>query len=888
MNKTMDVAATCRAVAADGAVLLKNEGGVLPLKSGSRVALFGRIQTDYYKSGTGSGGLVNVSHVPSVLEALRNEPSLTVDEELAQVYADWIAENPFDNGHGWGTEPWCQVEMPIDAETVWAAAARNDVAVVLLGRTAGESVDSADVPGSYRLSEAEDALIAKVYAAFTNVVVLLNVGNIVDLGFVERYGVSAVMYLWQGGMYGALSAADLLCGKAAPAGKLPDTQLRTLDGHPALHDFGNEETLIYSDDIYVGYRYFETFAPEKVLYPFGFGLSYTTFDVDCTATQDADSVTVSATVKNTGDHVGREVLQVYYGAPCGALGAPARQLVGFAKTRSLQPGEAEVLAVSFPIAAMASYDDSGVTGNRSCYVLEAGDYVVLAGTDVRCAAVVTTVNVGATTVVKQCEEALAPVQAFDRLCAEGDDRHPVHRTVPVRQTDIQARIRERLPQELEFTGDVGIRLADVAEGRRTMDEFVAQLTDTDLCALMCGEGPCSPKANPGAVGAFGGLTRALQALGVPPMCVADGPSGIRMDDGSKATSFPNGTLIAATWDEQAAEEMFAFAGEELRRYRVDSLLGPGVNLHRHPLNGRNFEYFSEDPLLTGKMAAAVTRGIGRYGAGATIKHFCANNQELARNDLNAVVSERALRELYLRCFEIPVHEGGDRVSIMTSYNRVNGQHTASQYDLNTTILRGEWGYTGFVMTDWWAKSNDEGGAGSVENLRAMVRSQNDVFMVTADVLKHPHNLMQSLSDGTLTRGELQRCAANLLRYMLQSQAMERVLRDGMPPFPGEDDMLVMVAQWENPPMDTDLPVGFGHEKPCEMLAVYSCDAAALAQVPLRVYVDGEPLFHATVSNTNGDIVAVTQRLSVPYGDHVLKIGADSSVKVKKLTIRQLR
>lgn len=883
-----DVATVCRAVAADGAVLLKNKDGVLPLKPGTRVALFGRVQTDYYKSGTGSGGLVNVSHVPSILEALRDEPSLTVDETLAKVYADWIAEHPFDNGHGWGTEPWCQVEMPIDAETARAAAERNDVAVVLLGRTAGEDADNADVPGSYRLSETEEALVATVCSAFSHVIVLLNVGNMIDLGFVEAYGVSAVMYLWQGGMYGALSAADLLCGKATPAGKLPDTQLRTLDGHPALHDFGNRQTLIYSDDIYVGYRYFETFAPEKVLYPFGFGLSYTTFDVAYTAMQTDKHVTVSATVKNIGAYTGREVLQVYYGAPCGALGTPARQLVGFAKTRRLQPGESDTLTVTFPIAAMASYDDGGATGNRSCYVLEAGTYTVFAGTDVHSAAAVTTVTVDATTVVKRCEEALAPVQEFDRLCTEGADRHPTYRATPVRQTDLSARIQERLPEEIDFTGDVGIRLTDVAEGRHTLEKFVAQLTDTDLCALTCGEGPCSPKANPGAVGALGGLTRELQALGIPPLCVADGPSGVRMDDGSKATSFPSGTLVASTWDEQAAEELFAFAGEELKKYRVDSLLGPGLNLHRHPLNGRNFEYFSEDPFLTGKMAAAVTRGIARHGAGATIKHFCANNQELARNNVNVVVSERALRELYLRCFEIPVKEGGDRVSIMTSYNRVNGQYTASQYDLNTTILRGDWKYTGLVMTDWWAKSSDEGGEGSTENLRAMVRSQNDVFMVTADVLKHPHNLKQSLADGTLTRGELQRCAANLLRYMLGSQAMERVLRDGMPSFPDEDEMLVMVAQWEKPPIETELPVGFGHEKPCEMLMVYSCDAAALAQVPVRVYVDGADLFHATVSNTNGDIVSVKQRLSVPRGDHVLKIIADPSVRVTKLTIRQGR
>ncbi len=887
MEKLTDVAACSRFAAADGAVLLKNEGRVLPLDNGTRVALFGRIQTDYYKSGTGSGGLVNVDYVPSVLEALREESSLCVDETLAAVYEAWIAENPFDNGCGWGTEPWCQVEMVPDADIVTAAAARNDVAVVVLGRTAGESRDNADVRGSYRLSDGEEALIAAVTAAFDKVVVLLNVGNMIDLEWAEQYGVSAVMYLWQGGMYGALSAADLLCGKTAPAGRLPDTQLRTLEGHPAMSDFGNGERLLYCDDIYVGYRYFETFAPELVRYPFGYGLSYTTFDIAYAAKAQDDAVTVTATVTNSGDREGREVVQVYYGAPCGRLGTPARQLAGYAKTRVLQPGESDVLTVTFPVAQMASYDDGGVTGHRSCYVLEAGEYVIFAGTDVRAAQPILTLTLDET-VVRQCEEALAPVQAFDRLCAEGDDRKAVYRPTPLRTVDVETRMRERVPQDIPFTGDVGIRLADVAEGRQTMEMFIAQLTDTDLCALMCGEGPCSPKANPGAVGAFGGMTRALQALGVPPMCVADGPSGLRMDDGSKATSFPNGTLVAATWDDALAEKLFAFAGEEMQAYRVDSLLGPGINLHRHPLNGRNFEYFSEDPLLTGKMAAAITRGIAKHGVGATIKHFCANNQEYERSSLDVVASERALRELYLRCFEIPVREGGANLSIMTSYNRVNGRWNASQYDLNTTILRGEWGFNGFVMTDWWAKSNDEGGDGSTENLRAMVRSQNDVFMVCADTLAQKHNLKESLADGTLKRGELQRCAANLLRYMLDSQAMKRVMRDGMPPFPDEDDMLIMVAQWENPPLDTVFPCAFGHEKPCEVLVVYTCDAEELAQVELRVRIDGHSKVVLTVSNTGGTSVTATQRISLPYEEHTIELAAHASVKVKKLIIRQAR
>ena len=297
-----------------------------------------------------------------------------------------------------------------------------------------------------------------------------------------------------------------------------------------------------------------------------------------------------------------------------------------------------------------------------------------------------------------------------------------------------------------------------------------------LCALVRGEGMCSPKVTPGTAGAFGGLSPKLQALGIPAICCADGPSGIRMDCGTQAFLLPSGTCLACSFNETLISDLYAWTGQEMRRNRIDLLLAPGMNLHRHPLNGRNFEYFSEDPLLTGKMAAAVIKGLQSSGVSGTIKHFACNNQEYRRNDAETVVSERALRELYLKGFAIALRESG-AFSIMTTYGPVNGLWTSSNYDLLTTILRQEWGYHGVVMTDWWAKGNQEGTDGSQQEVAAMIRSQNDLYMVTSGAENNGNgdNLHVSLEAGTLTIGELQRSAANICRAILRLPAYRRLV-----------------------------------------------------------------------------------------------------------------
>ena len=786
------LAQKAREAAAEGAVLLKNDNHVLPLREGSTVAVFGRIQTDYYKSGTGSGGSVNVEYVVNILDGLRQNPKVNVYEGLAKTYADWIKENPFDDGMGWAQEPWSQVEMPLSPAVVKDAKAHADTALVIIGRTAGEDKDNGNEKGSYLLSDAEEDMLGAVCKEFDRVAVFLNIGSIIDLSFLDRYTINALMIGWQGGQEGGNAAADVLCGDVNPSGKLPDTITYRISDYPSDQNFGSRDENKYTEDIYVGYRYFESFAKEAVRYPFGFGLSYTTFDVKTLdMTPDGD---LKVSVKNTGNMPGKEVVQVYVQAPQGELGKPDLSLIAFAKTRLLAPGEEEILTPSYPISRLASYDDSGKSGHKSAWVLEKGEYHIFVGTSVRNASSQFAFMVPETQVIKECEPAYLPVKSFYRLKPTPDGI--AYEPVPVRDYDLEARIQSRLPQELPPATKSGT-LRDVKDGRLTLEEFVAQFTDQELMELVRGEGMCSPKATPGIASCFGGITPSLDKYGLPIAGFSDGPSGIRMDCGTKATSLPNGTLLASTFNLPLIEELYELEGKELRKNKIDTLLGPGINIHRHPLNGRNFEYFSEDPLLTGLMAVSQLQGMHKVGVTGTIKHFCCNNQETNRHGANSIVSERALREIYLKPFEIAVCEGNAK-SIMSSYNPTNGTWTAGSYDLLTTILRKDWGYTGIVMTDWWAKVSDDQGKGDEKNLRAMVRAQNDLYMAVSDATKHNDNLEKSLKKGTLTRAELQRCAINICRFLMDSLSMEAMLHPDR--FPQEEGDAEFVNAYPHQPV----------------------------------------------------------------------------------------
>lgn len=771
-NKYLDTAAK---MVSEGIVMLKNENNALPLDADKEVAVFGRIQFHYYKSGTGSGGMVNVTKVVNILDGLIDN-GVKVNEKLLDTYRKWDRENPFDLGEGWGGEPWSQKEMPLDEGLVKETAKSCETAIVIIGRTAGEEQDNRLEAGSYLLSDDEIEMLTVVRKHFKKVVLFLNVGNIIDMTDINRIAPDSVLYVWQGGMTGGKGTADVLTGKVSPSGKLPDTIAYKASDYPSDANFGREENRdIYAEDIYVGYRYFETFAKDKVLYPFGFGLSYTGFEIKTEKAEITEgAVKLSVSVKNIGSYKGKEVIEVYCEAPQGRLGKAARVLCGFEKTRELVPQEEQMVEIAVDIAKLASYDDSGVTGNKSCYVLEAGEYKFYVGSDVRSAEYACSFEQGEDLVTERLTQSLAPVESFERIkpVCEGGAFSIGREAVPVSEVDESARRLEKLPKEIAYTGDKGIKLWDVKNGKNTMDEFIAQFSDYDLSCIIRGEGMGSPRVTAGTASAFGGVSENLNGFGIPAGCCSDGPSGMRLDCGTKAFSLPNGTMIASSFNKELTSELFTFMGLEMAANKVDCLLGPGMNIHRHPLNGRNFEYFSEDPFLTGKMAAAELKGMAGAGVTGTIKHFCANNRETNRHFIDSVVSERALREIYLKGFEIAVKEGGAS-SVMTTYGIVNGLWTAGNFDLNTVILREEWGFKGFTMTDWWANINVRGKEPDKTDLAAMARAQNDVYMVCPDGEKNDDNTLVALENGGIERCELQRNAANICGFLLHTNALKR-------------------------------------------------------------------------------------------------------------------
>ena len=409
---------TAREMAAEGLVLLKNDNKALPLKQGETVSVFGRMQNHYYKSGTGSGGMVNVARVVGILDALNECKDVNVNQKLAETYAAWDEEHPVELGLGWGQEPCSQAEMPVPEELVQEAGGEWDSASVLIARTAGEDQDNTLEKGAFMLTDIETDMLRLVRENFQKMVVLLNVGGLIDMSFLDTISPDACMYVWQGGMVGGYGVADVLVGDVSPSGKLTDTIAYDIKDYPAYDNFGGEERNFYAEDIYVGYRYFETFAKDKVRYPFGYGLSYTDFKIGVKhASLDFEKGVANICVKvtNTGKRLGKEVVQVYGEMPQGRLGKPSRVLIDFAKTKELVPGLSDELKFEIPLDRMASFDDSGVTGHRNCYVLEAGDYTIHVGNSIRNTTECLFFEIAETVELQKLQEALAPYEKFDRM-----------------------------------------------------------------------------------------------------------------------------------------------------------------------------------------------------------------------------------------------------------------------------------------------------------------------------------------------------------------------------------------------------------------------------------------------------------------------------------------
>ena len=887
-------------VAEEGAVLLKNDREALPLQEGTRVAVFGRMQKNYYKSGTGSGGMVNVKHVVSILEGLQSCGTLVIDETLLKIYEDWEAIHPVDPGIGWGKENWSQEEMPLPDSVVEEAASRNDVAIMVIARTAGEDRDNTAQKGSFFLTDGEEEMLLKVCSKFRKTIVLLNVGNIIDMSFVTKYDPAAVLFVWQAGMVGGTAVANLVTGKAVPSGCLTDTIAKDLIDYPSSANFGGEDLSkdFYAEDIFVGYRYFSTFAPDKVLYPFGFGLSYSKFSLEIVewsqvASQassqmssqprnsDIADVQVKIKVKNVGDFSGRKTVMLFAQVPGDRLAAPSRVLVAYAKTALLAPGEEETVSLFCGANRYASFDDDGRLLGQIGWVCAKGTYNFYVGENVVDTVLAGSFELPEDVLLEEVESAAKPLQAFERLTIGGK-----YEPVPLRTVEhVEARL-PKLPPEIPQTGDRGIKLMDVKNGKNSMEEFIAQLSDEELTLIIRGEGMGSPKVTTGTAAAFAGVSKELMAMGVPALCCDDGPSGMRLDSGKKAFSLPSGACVASTWNEELIEELFNWVGIEMVSNEVDDILGPGINIHRHPLNGRNFEYFSEDPLLTGRIASAQIAGLEKHHVTATIKHFCCNNRETNRRCMDSIVSERALREIYLKGFEIAVKEGKCR-SIMSVYNMINGTFGTANYELNQVILRDQWGFDGILMTDWWAFIDvipDNPFDHALRSHSVMARSQCDLYMVCSSVERA--NLLESdtyenLTSGRtdlITRAELQRNAANILRFAMDTPAMDAVMGDKPKvkhidnPF-SDDTIEAKVDKYyeiNKDPMiiveqDTSDGSDFILGVTCEKYGLYECEIVTssalspLAQIPMTVFYTSIPIRVVTFNGSDGqDVTTKTQ------------------------------
>ena len=749
-----------RDAAAQGAVLLENRA--LPFPEGSRISVFGRCQVNWFCTGYGSGGDVNRPYQVGLLEGLRRCETLTVNEELAQIYERWCADHPV-GCEEWGAWPRFYPEMPLTRERVARAAEVSDAAVVVIGRSSGEDRENALEEGSFYLTAQEREMLKLVSERFSDAVLVLNIGAVMDLGFVKEYPFGAVLIAWQGGMESGNAVADILCGALNPSGRLTDTVALTYADYPSAAHFGGLERNEYYEDIYVGYRWFETFAPERVLYPFGYGLSYTGFSRE--VLPGGNPLEFRVRVTNTGPRPGRDTLFLFAEKPCGALGNPARELQDFGKTRLLAPGEQQELTLCTDEYRLSSFDEGGDTGHRNCYVLLQGDYRLYVGGDVRSAGEAGIYTVTETRVIQTLTEAAAPEKPFPILTREGVGM------AQGKTVNLKDRILAALPEGKPITGDLGFKLKDVKEGRVSLEDFTAQLSLDELEAISRGAYVMGhPWGARGNAGIFGGVTESLLDKGVPPVVTTDGPSGIRLYD--SCSLLPIGTLLACTFDLELVENLFAHVGREMVDRGSDVLLAPGMNIHRSPLCGRNFEYFSEDPYVSGKIAAAVVRGVQSQGVSACPKHFACNNQETRRQFNDSVVSQRALREIYLKGFEICVKEAAPK-NIMTSYNKINGVWGHYHYDLVQTILRGEWGYQGNVITDWWMRSAASPEFPELRDNAYRVRARVDVLMPGGTCFED-HSLQP---DGTLletygkpggiTLGELQLCARHVLKCVLE-------------------------------------------------------------------------------------------------------------------------
>lgn len=774
-----------REAALEGIVLLKNENQLLPLRLGSRVALFGKASCDYVKGGEGSG-LVNSSYSRSLADGL----SLLSDRvSVFPETIDFYKKN-LEKQYEEGRIPGLTMEPDLPNDVILRARAFTDTAILSFCRTSGEGWDATSrcgepreveacnqwmanfakelyPEGSFYLNKKEKELIARVCELFPYVIVCLNSGVIMDTSWIrENPAIGGALMLWQGGMEGGIAAAQILMGEATPSGHLADTIPNRLEDLPSTQSFHEDDDYIeYTEDIYMGYRYFASIPgmEEKVCYPFGYGLSYTSFTIEDVQLQMKRSeggvqFEVFAKVSNTGCYSGKEVLQLYLEAPQGKLGKASKVLAAYKKSPLLKPGESVCMQLGFSLNDFASYDDTGLVC-KSAYVLEAGEYRLFLGTNIRDVSPLDDVyTLGEDCIVKQLTECLAPFKLSKKLLNDGtyqelsckeyppENSYGLERQTFEETEAIVPASRARKRYKLSEWPCGNPTLNDVGIGKISLDEFVTDISDDMLADLLGGQ-PNTGVASSQGIGN-------IPEFGVPNVMTSDGPAGINIQKcvGIKTTAFPCSTLLACTWNPDVTYAVGRAGAEELKENNLSMWLTPAVNLHRSPLCGRNFEYYSEDPLLAGKQAAALVKGIQSLRVGCCLKHFALNGKETNRKLSDTRVSERAARELYLKPFEIVVKEASPW-SVMGSYNMINGIRACENRDLLTTILRDEWGFTGFVTTDWWTTG---------EQYREILAG-TDLKMGCG----FPERLLKAMEMKLISRNDLEKAGKRILNFILK-------------------------------------------------------------------------------------------------------------------------
>ncbi|MDO4338870.1 MAG: glycoside hydrolase family 3 C-terminal domain-containing protein [Eubacteriales bacterium] len=782
-----------REMAAEGMVLLKNEG-LLPLEASARIALFGCGAEKTVKGGIGSGDVNNRQNI-SIYEGLK-EAGVPITSEgwIGDYHRRYEAardewkkkvlddakkvENPFD---AYSANPFVLPEgRMIREEDIKGAEA----AVYVISRISGEGKDRRRVEGDYYLSRREKEDILYLNGKKIPTVLILNAGGPVELTDIlsEAEYIKAVLHISQPGQQGGHAAADILLGKAVPGGKLTATWAKRYEDYPYAEDYsylnGNLEAEDYREGLYVGYRYFDSFGIQP-LFPFGFGLSYTSFSVKSEELRMTESgIEADVTVKNTGNcYAGREVAQIYVTLPQTGSVKEYHRLAGFAKTAVLQPGEEQRLTITIEQKQFASFSE-----RMSAWYVEEGTYGIWVGTDSASLCLTALLTVSEQTILERTHTVCPQKEKFEELGASAEAGR--------KAAEWLLEAKKRGVPEFHFVprGEKKKEHTAPPEAKQPVEELIPLLYGniTQGASTLGSAGIRVP-------GSAGETTEALEEkYGMRSLIMADGPAGLRLRQSYEVdrqtdtvygtgvlgslengflepaqhhedadtyyqycTAFPVGTALAQTWDKDLMRKFGEAIAAEMEEFHVDLWLAPGMNIQRNPLCGRNFEYYSEDPLLSGMMAAAVTEGVqSRKGCGVTIKHFACNNQEDNRMVVNARVSERTLREIYFRGFEIAVKQSAP-VSIMTSYNLINGVHAANSRDLCTVLAREEWGFDGVIMSDWNTTVPDDG---SVPWMCAA--AGNDIIMPGS--IKDDENIRRAYAQGILSEEDIRSCAGRIL------------------------------------------------------------------------------------------------------------------------------